>query len=165
MLRRRPRGTPGPRLRPSRRRSSSRVPGSLRSSRLRSSRLCSSSWVPGPQRRRGRPLILVAPGIPILVVSPATLLLSSAAGHRPTGAGVRRATGSATVLLVLLRQHSRLLSERGDVRRGVDQGPAEASVTVARTSVFPGVWSRAVRRRAGARRTVRLDFRQPSSPR
>src|SRR3989442_4755963 len=104
----------------------------------RGPRLQSSPRIPGPWRRRVRPLILVGP----VVVLSAALLLSSAAGRR-SGAPDLRPGGASPAgagLLVLLRQRSSLLPERADVRRGVDQGPAEASVV---PRVFPSLWSRA----------------------
>jgi len=68
-------------------------------------------------------LILVGP----VVVLPAALLLSSAAGRRTAGAGYRgRAT--AAVVLVLLSQLQSLLSDCSQLPRGVDQGPAEAGI-------------------------------------
>src|SRR2546426_7481630 len=79
--------------------------------------------IPRPRRRRVRPLILVGP----VVVLPAALLLSSAAGHRTAGAGYRgRAT--AAVVLVLLSQRQSLLSDCSHVPRGVDQGPASSPI-------------------------------------
>jgi hypothetical protein len=68
----------------------------------------------------GRPFILVGP----VVVLPAALLLSSAAGRRTAGAR-HRGRATAAVVLVLLSQRQGLLSDCSHVPGSVDQGPAE----------------------------------------
>src|SRR5713101_8505092 len=120
--------------------------------------------VPGPRRHRGWPLSLVGCAVSVLVGLPAALLrLRSATGHRAGAARVRRATGSATVPLVLLPERQGVLPERADVRRGVDPGPAKASVDgrpYHASSLASGVVP--LRHASGARRGLRLDSPQPS---
>src|SRR6266849_2670949 len=83
---------------------------------------------PGPRRHRGWPLILVGCAVSVLVGLPAALLrLRSATGHRAGAARVRRATGSATVLLVLLPERQSVLPNRPHVRCAVIQVPAPPS--------------------------------------
>src|SRR2546422_11638606 len=106
----------------------------------RGTRLQSSSRIPGPGRRRVRSLILVGP----VVVLPAALLLSSAAGHRTAGDGYR-GKATAAVVLVLLSQRQSLLSDRSHVPRGVDQGPAPSSCgSIIRESIHAGPPTRAL---------------------
>src|SRR5437667_8854055 len=73
---------------------------------------------------------------PTLITTRTTIPLSLHRLLGPTGASDRRAARlhaaagrRAGGVLVLLRELQGLLPERADVRRGVDQGPAEVGVT------------------------------------
>src|SRR5206468_11207736 len=71
---------------------------------------------------------------PVVVLPAALLLLSSAPGRRPAGAG-HRGTATAAVVLVLLPERPSVLSDRSNVPRGVDQGPAAGTVDTRRADL------------------------------
>src|SRR5204862_3684058 len=95
---------------------------------------------PPPCVRRRR-TVVVGRAIPILGVLSAAVLCLSAARDRRRAAGLRRAAAAGTLdaigrrsVLVLLPAERRVLPERADVYRALDQDSAPGAVSVSRIS-------------------------------